>query len=162
MSQAFAGLEERQIWNLLVTAAIQAVEAKGYSVTRLPGRGRYSVYLLENQGRKFKACIRTSRDRMISFPPVGRGKKWKTLDDVDCVIVATVDAKINPRNIDIYMFQANQVRKRFDLAYAARTREGLFVEDQFGFWLALDRDDRKGAYSVGYRRRRAKGSAQKL
>ncbi len=77
------------------------------------------------------------------------GTVWKTLDDVEIVIVATVDDREEPENIDVYMFPADEVRKRFDASYAARIQAGQTVKDDFGMWVALDRDDRGIPASVG-------------
>ena len=95
------------------------------------------------------ASIRTTRDRWIAFPPLENGTKWKTLDDVETVIVATVDSKQDPENIEVYIFPAEDVRKRFDAAYASRKKDGQTVKDNFGMWVGLDHDDRGIAASIG-------------
>jgi hypothetical protein len=78
-----------------------------------------------------------------------KGTKWKTLSDVDLVAVASVDDRDNPENIEVYLFPAADVRKRFNAAYKARTKEGLKVKDKFGMWLKLDKRDRDTSRSVG-------------
>ena len=40
------------------------------------------------------ASVRTTRDRWIAFPPLDGGTRWKTLDDVELVLVAAVDEEI--------------------------------------------------------------------
>lgn len=149
MTNGLVGLTDGERRSLLLGAALKAAESLGYRLTRLPGRGRYSVYTIEKDGKSQKACIRTTRDRLIAFPPVSNGKKWKTLDDVDQVIVSTVDSKASPRNIEVYMFAAGDVHKRFNQAYKARKQQGTFTEDEFGFWVGLDRGDRESAYTAG-------------
>jgi len=74
---------------------------------------------------------------------------WKTLDDVQVVIVAAVDDREDPENAEVYVFPAAEVRKRFDAAYAARIEAGRSVKDNFGMWVRLDHDDRGIAASVG-------------
>jgi len=100
-------------------------------------------------GKAQVAAIRTTRDRWIAFQPLDDGAKWKTLDDVELVIVAAVDSKDDPKNIEVYIFPGKEVRKRFDAAFAARTADGQFNKDGYGMWVALDTDSRGIASSVG-------------
>lgn len=65
------------------------------------------------------------------------------------MIVATVDSKEEPENIEVYIFPSDDVRKRFDAAYAARQKNGQSVKDNFGMWIGLDQDKRGIASSVG-------------
>lgn len=77
------------------------------------------------------------------------GTKWRTLDDVTVVVVAAVDDREDPRNVEVYKFDAEEVRKRFDASYAARIDAQQTVRDDFGMWLNLDEDDRGLPASVG-------------
>ena len=65
------------------------------------------------------------------------------------VIVAAVDDRDDPQNVEVYRFDAEEVRKRFDASYAARIDAGQTVRDAFGMWLNLDEDDRDLPASVG-------------
>ena len=116
-------LSETVRWHLLVNAAKKAADAQGYSMERVPGRGLSNIWNVTKDGETKVASIRTTRDRWIAFPPLEGGTKWKTLDDVDTVIVATVDSKEEPENIEVYIFPSDDVRKRFDAAYAARQKK---------------------------------------
>lgn len=149
MTNRLNSLPEGQRWRLLVDAALKAMEAEGYSLNRVPGRGLSNIWNVEKNGKKFVASIRTTRDRWIAFPPLDGGKKWKTLDEVDVVAVAAVDSKENPRNIEVYVFPADDVRKRFNDAFAARTKAGQVNKDKYGMWVGLDQDKRGIAASVG-------------
>lgn len=135
--------------HLLVDAAKKATDAQGYSMEKVPGRGLSNVWNVTKDGETTVASIRTTRNRWIAFPPLEGGMKWKTLDDVDTVIVATVDSKEEPENIEVYIFPADDVRKRFDAAYAARKKNGRSIKDNFGMWIGLDQDKRGIASSVG-------------
>ncbi|MER8800173.1 hypothetical protein [Mesorhizobium sp. M0998] len=136
-------------WRLMVGAAKKAAEAQGYSLARVPGRGLSNIWNITKDGKTTVAAIRTTRDRYIAFPPLKGGTKWKTLDDVETVIVATVDSKDDPENVEVYIFPADDVRKRFNAHYAARSKEGQTIKDNFGMWVGLDRDNRGIAASVG-------------
>lgn len=149
MTKLLDGMPDMPRWRLLVDAAKRAAEEAGYSLSRVPGRGLSNMWNVEKGGKAQKAAIRTTRDRWIAFPPLKGGTKWKTLDEVEVVIVAAVDAKDSPQNIEVYIFPAAEVRKRFDAAYAARTKAGQVHKDNFGMWVAIDHDARGIASSVG-------------
>lgn len=141
--------KESDSWQFLVGAAKRAVEEQGYHPKKVPGRGLSNVWLLERDGKTQSASIRTTRDRWIAFPPLEGGSRWKTLDDVDLVVVAAVDSKENPRNIEVYVFPAQEVRQRFNAAYASRREAKQVMRDDFGMWVGLDRDVRELPASVG-------------
>ena len=129
----------------LVSAALDGLQSAGYEVARAKGRSR--IWTLSRDGKTQTACMRTSQDRDFAFPPEAGG--WKTLDDVDKVIVAAVDDKHQPRNIQVYLFPADDVRGRFNSNYKARSEAHQDVRDGFGMWVRLDRDDRGVPASVG-------------
>ncbi len=145
----FAGLSSREVWRLLCEAAKRAMESGGYELNRVPGRGLSNLWLFERNGKRGSASIRTSRDRWFAFPPLNGGARWKTLDDVDIVLVAAVDDAENPEKVEVYIFDADVVRTRFRAAHQARVAAGHRVKDDFGMWLKLDRDDRGLPTSVG-------------
>ncbi len=136
-------------WQVMVDAATRGLEEKGYQLTRMPGRGLSNVWSVARGGVTQKASIRTTRNRWFAFPPLAGGTKWKTLDDVDLVVVASVDSQDKPANVEIYVFQADEVRQCFSAALAARKAAGQTVRDDFGMWIALDTDTRNVPTSVG-------------
>lgn len=141
--------DETVRWRLLVNAAKQAVEEQGYTLAKMPGRGLSNIWKITKGGKSQIASIRTTRDRWFAFPPLDSGTKWRTLDEVDVVVVAAVDSKEKPQHVQVYMFPANKVRERFNAAFAARSQEGQVNKDGFGMWVNLDLDTRGIAASVG-------------
>lgn len=141
--------KEADSWQFLVEAAKRGVEAQGFELERVPGRGLSNVWNLKRDGAVQPASIRTTRDRWFAFPPLANGNRWKTLDEVDLVVVAAVDSKDSPKNIEVYIFPAEEVRKRFKSAHKARSEAGLAVRDDFGMWVGLDADVRGIPASVG-------------
>lgn len=136
-------------WHLLVEAAKRCLEEQGYELERVPGRGLSNIWTMSKDGQSEIASIRTTQDRWFAFPPLNNGENWKTLDDVDTVVVAAVDDRDNPRNVEVYVFPADEVRNRFNAAYSARIEAGQTVRNNFGMWVALDVDDRGIAASIG-------------
>lgn len=147
MENEFLVMDNTQAWHVLVKAAKNALVGAGYEIERLPGRGRSNVWKIAKGGVEQLASIRTTQDRWFAFPPLD--DKWKTLDDVDIVVVSAVDDPEDPRNAQVYLFAADDVRDRFNAAYKARLEAGQKVRHNFGMWVCLDEDTRGIAASVG-------------
>ena len=99
----------------------------------MPGRGRSNVWEVEENGRQRRVSIRTTKDRWFAFPPLQKGTKWKTLDDVDIVVVAAVDDRDDPRNVEVYRFDAEEIRRRFRCVPTPRgSRPGRRCETVLG------------------------------
>ncbi|MEE8203873.1 MAG: hypothetical protein V3R74_08985 [Alphaproteobacteria bacterium] len=131
----------------------KGLDKAGYQWQRMPKTGRKRVWALEKDGKTTKAAVRTSQDRWFAFPRKGDG--WKTLDQVgaDAVVVAAVDDPDRPKNIEVYVFPADEVRRRFNENYQARGEAGHAIvtthQGHFGMWIALDRQPAGSAASVG-------------
>ena len=149
MANEFKEMSNSRKWSMLVGTATRALRGAGLAPKRVPGRGRSNIWEVEENGRHKRVSIRTTNDRWFAFPPGKKATTWKTLGDVDIVIVAAVDDLDDPRNVEVYRFDAEEVRKRFNASYAARIDAGQKVRDDFGMWLNLDEDDRGLPASVG-------------
>jgi hypothetical protein len=131
----------------------QGLEMAGIQWQRLPKTARKRVWELEKEGKTTKAAVRTTQDRWFAFPRKDDG--WKTLDEVgaDVVVVAAVDNPDRPKNIEVYVFPADEVRRRFDESYNAHAEAGHAIvtthRGHFGMWIALDRQPAGSAASVG-------------
>lgn len=149
MTNRLKEMGETASWRLLVSAAIEGAKRNGYALKRQPGRGLSNTWEVAKDGETKIASVRTTRDRWIAFPPLEEGKRWKTLDDVDLVLVAAVDDNKNPQNVDVYLFPADVVRDRFNASYAARLENGHTVRDNYGMWVMLDAGDTQVPSQVG-------------
>lgn len=136
-------------WRLLVKAAVEGARNSGFDMKRQPGRGLSNTWEAMKDGETQIASIRTTRDRAIAFVPLDDGKRWKTLDDVDLVIVSAADDYENPQHVDVYIFPAEAVRARFSASYAARIESGHTISGDFGMWLAIDAADTDAPLYVG-------------
>ena len=81
--------------------------------------------------------IRTTQDTWIAFPRSTDDAGWVTLDDVDTVIVVTVDDREAPKWAAAYMVGAEEMRQRFDRAYHARKDAGHSVPAGRGIWVSM-------------------------
>ena len=135
---------------LLIEAAKRAAAKQGYAMKRLPGRGLANIWDVTKDGKTSTACIRTTQDRWFAFPPLDGGTRFKTLDDVDLVFVSAVNDQQNPTKAQVYLFEADEVRKRFREAYEARAEASRRGQpDGYGMWIGLDVDKRDTVSSVG-------------
>lgn len=150
MTNRLKDMGETASWRLMVSAALEGAKAAGYSMKRQPGRGLSNTYEMTKDGKTQIASVRTTRDRFIAFPPLDGGKKWKTLDTADLVLVSAVNDPADPQNIDVYLFPADEVRKRFDASYAARIENGHTVRENFGMWVMIDKGDDTIISQVGH------------
>lgn len=135
---------------IMVGAAITALEKQGYSLKRRPGRGLTAVYDATKGQETKVVSIRTTRDRWFAFPSLKKATAWKTLDDSDLVSVAAVDDVENPQAVNVYLFPADEVRKRFDASRAARIAAGHNIKDDWGMWVILDKGDDSVTSQVGH------------
>lgn len=150
MANRLKEMGESAAWHLMVSAALEGAKQQGYSLKRQPGRGLSNTYEMAKGGKVQVASVRTTRDRYIAFPPLESGKRWKTLDDAELVLVSAVDDPANPQNVDVYLFPAAEVRKRFNEAYAARIANGHTVRDNYGMWVMLDKGDSQVISQIGH------------
>lgn len=150
MTNRLKEMGETASWRLMVNAAIKGAQEQGYDLKRLPGRGLSSMYRASKDGGEHVVSIRTTRDRWIAFQPLAEGTRWKTLEDADLVLVSAVDDRLNPQNVDVYLFPADEVRKRFNASYSARIENGHVVRENFGMWVTIDGGDDQVPSQVGH------------
>jgi hypothetical protein len=150
MANRLKDMGETASWRLMVSAALQGAKAAGYTMKRQPGRGLSNTYEMTKGGNTQIASVRTTRDRFIAFPPLDGGKKWKTLDTADLVLVSAVTDPADPQAVDVYLFPGDEVRKRFNASYAARMKNGHTVRDDFGMWVMIDKGDDEIVSQVGH------------
>jgi hypothetical protein len=121
----------------LFRAAVSALEADGWAVERVTGSGKSSVRRITKGAASKIVSIRTTQDRSIAFPRTKGDKSWRTLDEVDAVVAASVDDKENPRFARIHILPGNEMRDRFNRTYAARKKAGHIIPIGRGVWLSL-------------------------
>jgi len=122
---------------LLFRIAVMALEELGWKVEPLRRSGKSSVRQI-TKGKTVKTVsIRTSRDTWIAFPRNEKDNGWKTLADVDYVVASTVDSFKNPRFAHVHMIEGDEMRARFDRAYAARKKADYSMELGRGIWISL-------------------------
>lgn len=150
MANRLKEMGEAASWRLMVSAALEGAKAAGYAMKRQPGRGLSNTYEMTRDGKTQIASVRTTRDRYIAFPPLDGGKKWKTLDTADVVLVSAVTDPADPQGVDVYLFPGDEVRKRFNASYAARIENGHTVRDDFGMWVMIDKGDDQIVSQIGH------------
>lgn len=150
MANRLKEMGETASWRLMVSAALEGAKQAGYTMKRQPGRGLSNTYEMTKDGKTQIASVRTTRDRYIAFPPLDGGKRWKTLETADLVLVSAVTDPGDPQSVDVYLFPGDEVRKRFDASYAARIANGHTVREDFGMWVMIDKGDDEIVSQVGH------------
>jgi len=120
--------------------AEETLRRHGWNVERVEGAGT-SVRKISKGGDSKTITIRTTQDAHIAFPRTPDNKRWKTLNDVDAVVAASVDDPSNPQFALIHMLDGDDMRKRFDRAYKARLAAGHTIPNGRGVWLSLYREE---------------------
>jgi hypothetical protein len=137
MTNIFGTPEKVAMRNKLFSAASTALEERGWKVERIPRSGKASVRRITRGDETKIISIRTSQDRDIAFPRDETDTGWATLDGVDCVVASSVDDPANPKFALVHMIDADEMRERFDRAYAARMKAGHSVPPGRGIWISL-------------------------
>ena len=128
---------KKRIRRALVAAALTVLETEGWTVARVKGGGKGRVRRITKNGKSQLAVVRTTQDTWIAFPRTLDDKKWLTLSDVDVVVAASVDDPANPKFALVHIFDAEEIRDRFDRAYAARRAVGHSIPLGRGVWVSL-------------------------
>jgi hypothetical protein len=150
MANIFATPEKKSTRDRLFQIGLETLHDQGFKVERIPKCGKASVRRITKAGKSQKVAIRTSQDRLISFPRDHADKIWVTLSEVDVVIVVSVDDSQNPKFALVHMIDADQLRQRFDRSYRARMEAGYRIPVGHGVWLSLyDRDATEPVNHVG-------------
>jgi len=126
-----------QVRSFLFRTAEEALEREGWTVERIPRFGKSSVRRI-TKGKDVKTVsIRTSRNTWIAFPRTADDRGWATLADVDYVVAASVERSDNPEFAQVHLVDGDEMRARFDRAYAARKKAGYTMRGGLGMWLSL-------------------------
>jgi hypothetical protein len=137
MTDVLKTQQKKAIRRALIQAALAVLEREGWKVGKEGPKIRGRVRQITKNGRALVAAIRTSQDGWIAFPRNRKDTKWITLADVDVVIAAAVDDPAEPKFAQVHMFEAKELRERFDRAYTARLEAGHSIPRGRGVWVSL-------------------------
>jgi hypothetical protein len=137
MTNVFASPEKVAMKTQLFDAGVKALEGAGWKVERVQGSGKSSVRRIVKGKESKVVSIRTTQDTWIAFPRTERDRGWRTLDEVDLVVAVSVDDPHNPKFAKVHMLDGDEMRDRFNRAYAARKRAGHTIAIGRGVWVSL-------------------------
>lgn len=141
MTNIYGNPEKKERRKRLWEIGIQALEGQGWRVDRVSGSGKSSMRRLRKHGLVKVASIRTTQDCWYAFPRTGDDKGWLTLDDVDTVVIISVDDKAAPKLARVHIFDQREVKARLDRAYAVRAKAGRSFSVGRGHWVSLYESD---------------------
>lgn len=137
MTNVFGNPEKATMKRQLFDAGVKALGGAGYKVERVQGSGKSSVRRIVKGKESKVVSIRTTQDMHIAFPRTEHDKGWRTLDEVDLVVAVSVDDPHNPKFAKVHMLDGDEMRDRFNRAYAARKRAGHTIPIGRGVWVSL-------------------------
>ncbi len=137
MTNVSGNVEKLAIRTFLFSTAVDALEKQGWTVERIAGSGKASVRRISKGGVRKTVSIRTTQDTWIAFPRTDGDSAWSTLADVDYVVAASIDDWEKPQFAQVHLIDGNEMRARFDRAYAARKAAGHSLPVGRGFWVSL-------------------------
>jgi hypothetical protein len=137
MPNIFATPEKGLNRTRLFQVGIEALEKTGWKVERIAGSGKSSVRRITKGGVSRSVSIRTTQDTAIAFPRNSDDTDWGTLADVDVVLAVSVDDRENPRFAQAHFIEGDEMRARFNRAYAARKAANHIIPVGRGVWLSL-------------------------
>ena len=103
----------------LFQIGVDALEADGWRVEKIAGERNMSVRMITKRSKRYVAAIRTTQDTYFGF-----GVEGLKIEDVEFVVVSSVDNKDHSKFALVHLFPKNEVQKRFDLHKAARIKHG--------------------------------------
>jgi hypothetical protein len=121
----------------LFELGVETLKENGWTVDRVPRSRKSSVRRISKNGESKLVSIRTTQDTWIAFPRTDDDKSWRTLGEVDAVVAVSVDNKLDPKFAKVHMIDGQEMRKRFDRAYAARRAAGHTLPLGRGVWVSL-------------------------
>ena len=121
----------------LFRIGVETLEKNGWAVERVQGIGKSSVRKITKAGKSLIVTIRTTQDTWIAFPRKNDDSDWVTLSDVDAVVAVSVDDAREPRFAKVHIIGGEDMRERFNRAYAARKEAGHSIPVGRGVWIAL-------------------------
>lgn len=136
MTNIFKSPEKSERKRRLFEIGIQTLEKGGWSVSKAKGLGKSSVRRITKNGESKLVSIRTTQDKWLAFPPKPDGKGWFTLDDVDVVLAVSFAPK-SQGEVWAHWIPADELRKRYDLAYQARKKAKRVLPQRRGVWIPL-------------------------
>ncbi len=137
MTNVYATPEKASMKKQLFGIAVEALEKAGWKVERVPGSGKSSVRRITKGAESKIVSIRTTQDQWIAFPRIEDDSAWRTLDEVDAVVPVSVDDRDAPKFAKVHLIDGNEMRDRFNRAYAARRKAGHVIPVGRGVWVSL-------------------------
>jgi hypothetical protein len=137
MTNVYGSPEKVSMKTQLFNIAVHALEKAGWKVERVQGSGKSSVRRITKGAESKIVSIRTTQDTWIAFPRLEGDKGWRTLDEVDAVVPVSVDDRHNPKFAKVHLIDGDEMRARFNRAYAARKKAGHTIPIGRGVWVSL-------------------------
>lgn len=137
MTNIFQSPKKQTTRDLLLSIGFNEIEKAGWSVERVPGIGKSSVRRLRRGQETVLASFKSTQDTWLAFSRTPDDKAWSTLEDVDVVVVISIDDRHSPRFANVHFVKKEDLVPRFDKAYQARLAADHSIPIGRGVWISL-------------------------
>lgn len=148
MGDIFKAREKIERKKRLFEIGIETLQVQGYVVEKVRGSGKASMRRITKGRESIKVSIRTSQDCWLSFPRLPETGDWRTLSEVDLVVVVSVNDKDKPTHGVVHFLDQADVLARFNRAYEARLAAGRTDPGEHGVWISLYEEESKDPVSL--------------
>lgn len=137
MTNVYSTPEKVSTKSRLFEVGVETLQKEGWKVERVAKGGKASLRRITKGGDSKLVSIRTTQDTWIAFPRDKTDSEWVTLSGVDMVVAVSVDDPENPQFAQVHLLDGDDMRSRFDRAYAARKQAGYKIPVGRGVWVSL-------------------------
>lgn len=137
----------RQLFNI----GLEFLQRSGWTVEAVPGNRKHSIRRITQGENQRLVAICTTQAQKIAFTRDEASGKWKTLSEVDEVLIVSAGGDDAQRHANIHLVPGDDLRNRFDRAYEARRELGKLGQfPKLGVWIPLYKDeDQRDSSLVG-------------
>lgn len=138
MSNIFKSPEKVANRKFLWDEIFSFLDTEGWSYEKASGFGKKRIYRISRSGETYLVSAKTTQDTWFAYLPIDNGSSWQTLEDVDVVLVASVDNKENPREARVHWIPADRVSACLSASLAeALKRSNKAAHPTQGHWISL-------------------------
>lgn len=148
MTNIFQSPAKQSMRDTLLAAGYDAVGQAGWMIEKVPGVGKSSVRRLRRGSESLLASFKSTQDTWLAFSRTPDDNAWSTLEDVDVVVVISVDDRDDPKFANVHLIDRQDLVSRFDRAYRARLAADHKIPIGRGVWISLYEDEKQSPVNL--------------
>ncbi len=140
MTNIFSSERKVILKDRLFKMGVKHLEQEGWKVERVK-MGKSSVRQIRKGDQTQLASIRTSQDQWLSNAREKDDSAWSTLENVDVVVIVSVNDRENPTKGLVHGIPQSAVKDSLDRAYKARLKAGYVIRVGRGVFVLIYHKD---------------------